>query len=218
MLVIPEIRLTGGRALGPPRRGRRSPDGDPETAAEALEEAGARWLHVLDLDAEREGGPQNVQALHLILKAVNVPVQFEGGIRLMHTAELVLGLGVARVVVSDALTKSERSAGFFFKRLGDRCVARVPAAGTETEQMTLALRLEAEGAPRMIYAGQGKGGLGPDRVERFAGALKVPLLIDLTGVSAWDPRNLSSLKSVEIEGAIVQGTHFGPASEAEPGT
>ena len=96
---------------------------DAESRAIELENAGADWLHIEDTDGEIAGAPQNIESVHRILRAVEIPVQFDGGINLIHTAELVLGLGVERIVIGPALRKTERSPVHFFAKLGERCVA-----------------------------------------------------------------------------------------------
>lgn len=91
--------------------------------ASRWESFGADRLHVHDADADIAGAPQNVQAVHRILSEVSLPVQFQGGIGLVHTAELMLGLGVWRVCIGEALFKTPNAAGHFFSRLGDSAAA-----------------------------------------------------------------------------------------------
>jgi phosphoribosylformimino-5-aminoimidazole carboxamide ribotide isomerase len=67
---------------------------DPIGVARSFEAAGARWIHVVDLDAARRTG-DNLAAIEAVLAAVGVPLQVGGGVR---DASL-LELGVARVVV-----------------------------------------------------------------------------------------------------------------------
>jgi phosphoribosylformimino-5-aminoimidazole carboxamide ribotide isomerase len=73
--------------------------GDPLEQAEAFVAAGACRLHVVDLDAAREGGSPNRATVLAIAAATGVPVQAGGGIRDEASAEALLGGGVARVVV-----------------------------------------------------------------------------------------------------------------------
>jgi phosphoribosylformimino-5-aminoimidazole carboxamide ribotide isomerase len=66
------------------------------------QEQGARMLHVVDLDGAFAGAPKNLDVLKEILAAVEIPVQMGGGIRSMETVELLLGMGVARVILGTA--------------------------------------------------------------------------------------------------------------------
>ena len=76
---------------------------DPVAVAEAFAAAGARWIHVVDLDAARSGEPVNRGVVASIVAAVgDVRVQCGGGVRAMADAEALIAAGVARVVVGTA--------------------------------------------------------------------------------------------------------------------
>jgi phosphoribosylformimino-5-aminoimidazole carboxamide ribonucleotide (ProFAR) isomerase len=84
MILLPAIDIRGGKAVR-----LRQGDFDQETvyAADPLEAAcsfvtaGARFLHVVDLDGAREGEPVNLHHLERIRHELDVPVQFGGGLR-----------------------------------------------------------------------------------------------------------------------------------------
>jgi phosphoribosylformimino-5-aminoimidazole carboxamide ribotide isomerase len=65
-------------------------DADPLDAARRWVDAGARWLHVVDLDGARAGEPVNLDALARIAAALDVPVQYGGGLRSVAAAEAAL--------------------------------------------------------------------------------------------------------------------------------
>ena len=77
-------------------------DDDPVARAVQMAEAGAGWVHVVDLDGARSGRPDNASAVAEIAAAVDVPVQAGGGVRAAATAEAWLAAGVARVVLGTA--------------------------------------------------------------------------------------------------------------------
>ncbi|MGI8793327.1 MAG: HisA/HisF-related TIM barrel protein [Acidimicrobiales bacterium] len=79
-------------------------DDDPVAVARRFESAGARWIHVVDLDASRGGGSNRV-VVELIAKSVGTPVQTGGGVR----DDSLLQVGVARVVVG-SMAVSDRDA------------------------------------------------------------------------------------------------------------
>ncbi|MFO8014618.1 MAG: 1-(5-phosphoribosyl)-5-[(5-phosphoribosylamino)methylideneamino]imidazole-4-carboxamide isomerase [Phycisphaerae bacterium] len=102
MLILPAIDLRGGRCvrLEQGDYDRETVfDADPVAVALRFQEAGARWLHMVDLDGAREGRPQNLDAVARVVRAVGMQVELGGGIRTTETAERVLALGVARVIV-----------------------------------------------------------------------------------------------------------------------
>lgn len=75
---------------------------DPVAQAKAFADAGAAWIHVVDLDAARSGEPVNRPVIGAIAAAVNVPVQTGGGVRSVAAARALFDLGVTRVVVGTA--------------------------------------------------------------------------------------------------------------------
>lgn len=75
---------------------------DPVAQAEAFAEAGARWIHVVDLDAARTGRAANRAVIAAIVAAVPVPVQVGGGVRDEAAAMALFDAGVARVVMGTA--------------------------------------------------------------------------------------------------------------------
>jgi phosphoribosylformimino-5-aminoimidazole carboxamide ribotide isomerase len=109
--LYPAIDLRGGRvvrlyqgdfeketAYGP----------DPVAVAEAYAAAGARWIHVVDLDAARTGTPENRPVIAAIAAAVGpaVNVQASGGIRDQASAEELVAAGVDRVVLGTAAVEN----------------------------------------------------------------------------------------------------------------
>lgn len=77
-------------------------DDDPVARAVEMAEAGAAWIHVVDLDGARSGRPDNASVVAEIAAAVGVPVQAGGGVRTVATAEAWFAAGVARVVLGTA--------------------------------------------------------------------------------------------------------------------
>jgi phosphoribosylformimino-5-aminoimidazole carboxamide ribotide isomerase len=75
---------------------------DPVAVARGFEEAGAQWIHVVDLDASRTGVPTNMGAVEAICAAVHCRVQTGGGVRSIEAAGALLRAGIARVVVGTA--------------------------------------------------------------------------------------------------------------------
>jgi len=102
MLILPAIDLRGGRCvrLEQGDYARETVfDEDPVGVALRFQEAGARWLHMVDLDGAREGSPQNLDAVARVVRAVRMQVELGGGIRTTETVGRVLETGLARVIV-----------------------------------------------------------------------------------------------------------------------
>jgi len=77
-------------------------DDDPVAVARRFDAAGTRWIHVVDLDAAREGGNPNLAIVEAICASVAARVQTGGGVRTVADASERLAAGVARVVVGSA--------------------------------------------------------------------------------------------------------------------
>jgi phosphoribosylformimino-5-aminoimidazole carboxamide ribotide isomerase len=103
--LFPAIDLRGGRCVrlyqGDYDRETVYGD-DPVAQAKAFADAGASWIHVVDLDAARSGEPVNRPVIGAIAAAVGVPVQTGGGVRSVEAARALFDLGVTRVVVGTA--------------------------------------------------------------------------------------------------------------------
>jgi phosphoribosylformimino-5-aminoimidazole carboxamide ribotide isomerase len=77
-------------------------DDDPVRVAREFADAGARWIHVVDLDAARSGVAHNLGVIERICAAVSCDVQSGGGVRSVEAAGALLHAGVRRVVVGTA--------------------------------------------------------------------------------------------------------------------
>lgn len=128
--LIPAIDLRAGRVVrlveGDVARETRYAD-DPLAVAEAFAGAGARWIHVVDLDAARggEGRAGNWAAVRRLVSALGdrVACQVGGGIRSVAAAESWLALGAQRVVLGTALIRDPDLAGPLVARLGATRIA-----------------------------------------------------------------------------------------------
>jgi phosphoribosylformimino-5-aminoimidazole carboxamide ribotide isomerase len=105
MQLFPAIDLRDGRAVrlyqGDYDRETVYND-DPVAQAVAFADAGAEWIHVVDLDAARTGRPENRDSIAAIARAVDVPVQTGGGVRDEAAAHALFDAGVQRVVIGTA--------------------------------------------------------------------------------------------------------------------
>ncbi len=77
-------------------------DDDPVGRAVQMQQQGASWIHVVDLDGARSGRPENAAIVAAIAAAVSVPVQAGGGVRSVETARAWFSAGVERIVLGTA--------------------------------------------------------------------------------------------------------------------
>ncbi|CAB4707325.1 MAG: 1-(5-phosphoribosyl)-5-((5-phosphoribosylamino)methylideneamino)imidazole-4-carboxamide isomerase [Actinobacteria bacterium] len=120
MDLFPAIDLRGGRAVrllqGDYAQETVYGD-DPVALAESFAAAGARWIHVVDLDAARTGDPVNRPVVAAVAAAVRgrAKVQTGGGVRSVADAEALAAAGVARVVMGSAAVKDRTLVASVFR-------------------------------------------------------------------------------------------------------
>ena len=135
MLVIPAIDLMDGKVV-------RLSRGDfatrivysdhPPAFAEAFRKAGARRVHVVDLDGARAGRPVNQETVRAIA-ATGVEVELGGGLRSLEAVEEVLALGVRWVVLGTAAVERLDLVREACRRFPDRVVAGIDARDGEVK-------------------------------------------------------------------------------------
>lgn len=118
---------------------------DPVAQARLFADAGAPWIHVVDLDAARTGEPVNRPVIAAIAAAVSVPIQTGGGVRDDASARALLDAGVARVVVGTAALDDPGWA----RSLAEREPGRV-ALGLDVRGREVAVRGWVEGSGRHL--------------------------------------------------------------------
>ncbi len=104
MKLYPAIDILGGSAVRLVKGdfdAKKVYDEDPLSAARGWIEAGARRLHVVDLDGARSGEPVNLEHLRQIAE-LDVPVQYGGGLRSAKAVKDALAAGAARVILGTA--------------------------------------------------------------------------------------------------------------------
>ena len=131
LLVVPAIDLRAGKCVrlerGDPARETRYDD-DPVARARAFVAAGARALHVVDLDGAFGTG-ENAVALAAICAAVDVPVQTGGGVRTPADVQTRLDAGASAVVLGTLLIEKPEAARAIVVTFGERIVAGIDARG-----------------------------------------------------------------------------------------
>ncbi|MBD8880993.1 1-(5-phosphoribosyl)-5-[(5-phosphoribosylamino)methylideneamino]imidazole-4-carboxamide isomerase [Rhodanobacter sp. 7MK24] len=132
--VIPAIDLRGGRVVrlkqGDYAQQTTYSD-DPRAVAQRYAEAGARWLHLVDLDGARSGSLDNLAVIEAIARD-GMQVQAGGGVREEDDLQRLFDAGVARVVVgSVAIRDPERVAGWLGKLGAERLTLALDTRNAE---------------------------------------------------------------------------------------
>ena len=175
MLIIPAIDLRNGQCVRL-TQGRKETvtvyDGDPVAVALGFQEAGARMLHIVDLDAAfSEPNSRNRQVLGEIIRAASISVQLGGGIRTIQDANTVVELGVTRIVIGTLAVESPETLKTLVEMFGsDRIAVGIDAhdgqvvtrGWEERGEMTalaLARRVAKLGVERVVYTDVSRDGM-----------------------------------------------------------
>lgn len=195
MLILPSIDLLDGKCVRL-YRGRYSESTvyaeDPVRVAAELEKAGARWIHLVDLDAARDSGKPNRSRISEIRAAVSASLEVGGGVRSRRDVEELLAIGVDRVVVGTVLVTQPEAAAAWAEEFGEVIVGAVDAVdgavrikGWEGEgqvrDVDLAASLAGLGIRGVIYTSIAQDGTlaGPDvqATNRVAAASGLPVIL-----------------------------------------
>jgi phosphoribosylformimino-5-aminoimidazole carboxamide ribotide isomerase len=166
MLVIPAIDLRGGRCVrlyqGDFERETVVGD-DPVAMARHWQAAGARLLHLVDLDGAREGRPVHLPLVGRIRAALDIPIELGGGPRTAEDVAAMLAAGADRVILGTVALEQPALVAAMIERHGpDRIVLGLDAregqvatrgwqATSEVAALTLARKMAALGVRTVIY-------------------------------------------------------------------
>jgi phosphoribosylformimino-5-aminoimidazole carboxamide ribotide isomerase len=220
MILLPAVDIRGGRAVRL-RQGRFDDEtvyaDDPLDAARSFVEAGARALHVVDLDGARAGEPASIGHLRRIAGELGVPVQYGGGLRSPGAVRDALGAGAERVVLGTAALTDpdllDRAVADWGERVAvavDVRGGRVAVAGwteaTGLGAVEVIERLGGRGVARFVYTDVDRDGMleGPDldAVRRVAAAVPGGFAYSGGIGSLGDLRALAGLELGNLDGVI----------------
>ena len=134
MYLLPAIDILDGRAVRLAKGDYAKVtvyNEDPADQARLFEEAGASWLHVVDLDGAKSGMPENIAIIERILAKTLLKVEVGGGIRSIETIERLYQAGVSRVVLGTSLVADPAFAEAAIERYKGLLAAGIDAKGGE---------------------------------------------------------------------------------------
>ncbi|MBS0516466.1 MAG: 1-(5-phosphoribosyl)-5-[(5-phosphoribosylamino)methylideneamino]imidazole-4-carboxamide isomerase [Proteobacteria bacterium] len=218
MLIIPAIDLRAGRVV-------RLKQGDYAqetrygfdacTLAADYADAGATWLHLVDLDGARSGAFENLRVIEKIAASERLAVQAGGGVREEDDVQRLLDAGVARVVVGSVAVRAPALVEKWIARHGeDRlCIAldtrcedgiwRLPSAGwTQSEGATLdqlAPRYAVAGAKHLLCTDISRDGMlsGPN-LDLYAQVQRIAPQLSL--IASGGVRDLADVQALRAQG------------------
>ncbi len=190
---------------------------DPLDQARAFEEAGAEWVHVVDLDGAKSGRPDNIGHVERIAGGTALKVEVGGGVRSLDTLARLAEAGAARIVLGTVLVRDPDLARAAVDRYGDLLAAGIDAKageaavegwreGSGAAAEDLARQVAAMGYAHLVYTDIARDGMqtGIDAraYARMADAFGRPVIASGGVASATDIEGLADVAD-GIEGVIV---------------
>ena len=191
---------------------------DPAAQARGFQDAGCKWLHLVDLNGAIEGRPVNGAAVSAILAAVDIPVQLGGGIRNEETALTWLKAGIHRVIIGTmALHEPDLVADLCRRHPGKIAIGidgrngRVAVEGwveqSEMPVIELARHFEGAGAAAIIYTDIDRDGAMQGHnvaaTAALADGLSTPVIASGGVTNLEDLTALKAAAAMGIDGVIV---------------
>lgn len=216
MILYPAIDIRGGECV---RLSQGSFDAvtvyekDPVQAALLWQEAGASWIHTVDLDGALSGRAVNLEVLKRIVRAVKIPVQNGGGVRKMEHVEEKLSIGLARVIIGTAAVKDPDFLARALKEYGPERIAvgidakdgKVATEGWENvsriSAVELGKKMKAMGLKYAVYTDISRDGMlcGPNIPATCE-------MMEQTGLTVIASGGISSMEDLE---ALAQAGVYG---------
>jgi phosphoribosylformimino-5-aminoimidazole carboxamide ribotide isomerase len=226
MQIIPAIDLRAGRVVrlkqGDYAQETRY-DFDPFALSADYADAGAQWLHLVDLDGARSGALENLRVIEKIAASERLAVQAGGGVRNEDDIERLLDAGVARVVIGSVAVREPDKVALWLSRYGAEhlCIAldtrfdagawTLPSAGwTESSGATLddlAPRYAAAGARHLLCTDISRDGMlsGPN-LDLYAHLAQVaPQLALIASGGVRDAGDVRALREQGFAAGVVLG-------------
>lgn len=191
---------------------------DPVEVALGFCRAGARWLHIVDLDGARTGISENRELVIEAVKRASCPVQAGGGLRSLEDVEEVIAAGASRAVLGTVALEDPAALERVCKRYGDRIAVSLDARGGELTShgwtvgsgvpvIDAVERFESAGVGLFIYTDVTRDGTmsGPNvgGLIRLAETTALPVVASGGIGSLEELRSVARLHSLGIRGAVV---------------
>ena len=221
MLLLPAIDLRAGRCVRL-LQGNFSDataySADPVETARGFEGDGARWIHVVDLDAAEGKGKDNLRVIERIRASLTCRLQVGGGVRTIEQARVLLAMGVDRLVLGTMVVRAPREVAQWTAGLGPRFAAGIDArdgsvriAGWTEDaaraDTDVAAGLGALGVRWLVYTNISRDGTlsGPDieRTNAAANAAGLPTILSGGIGSESDVDDVAGRKGRWVAGLIL---------------
>jgi phosphoribosylformimino-5-aminoimidazole carboxamide ribotide isomerase len=222
MILYPAIDILDGSAVRLVKgdfEEKKVYDSDPLDAARGWTEAGAEYLHVVDLDGAKTGAPKNLENLRRIAGELGVPVQYGGGLRSAQAVSDALAAGAARVILGTVAMLDPSVLHTCLQEhgpeqilvgvdvRGGEVVTHGWLQGTDVQARVALDALHERGVRNFVFTNVDRDGMleGPDleEVRGVAQAVKGSLIYSGGIGQLADLERLAGLREASLEGVIV---------------
>lgn len=219
LVLLPAVDVADGKAvrLSQGEAGTETDYGSPVDAAKVFIEAGAEWIHLVDLDAAFSRGSNRELIREVIAQSGSVKIELSGGIRDSESLKVALEAGATRVNLGTAALENPNWTSEVISAYGDKIAVGLDVRGTTLaargwtqeggDLFEVLERLEQSGCPRYVVTDVTKDGmlLGPNiEMLKLVLARTNKPVIASGGISSLDDlKRLRELVPLGLEGAIL---------------
>ncbi len=223
MILLPAIDMKDGRCVRL-QRGEFSTvsqvaDSAVKTAGD-FAAAGAKWVHMVDLDGARSGVRTNFTYIEEVVLQSGLKVELGGGIKSREDVDAVAGAGVSRLVIGSAAVKHPQILEYALARYGDRVAVGIDClnglvrtAGWEEDSglsgLEFAKSMEEKGVKTIIFTDIATDGMLSGPNFSFLAVLQKAVRCDIVasgGVAALD--DVKRLRDMGLYGAIIGKAYY----------
>jgi phosphoribosylformimino-5-aminoimidazole carboxamide ribotide isomerase len=187
---------------------------DPLSVALSFKENGAEYIHMVDLDGALNGEIKNLKTISEVVRTIGIPVELGGGIRDMKTIDMIIGVGVSRIILGTAALKNPDFVKEAVKKYGEKIAVGIDAKNekvavngwldvSSVNYVDFAKEMEKIGVKTIIFTDISKDGTlqGPN-LEQLS---KIKNSVSCNIIASGGIKNIHDLKVINemgIYGAI----------------
>ncbi len=217
MIILPAIDILGGECVrlfkGEYGTARKVAASAVETV-KSFENAGADYIHMVDLDGAKMGTTVNRELFYSLAKMTNVPIELGGGIRNMETVDEYINGGISRVILGSAALKNPDFVKMAVDKYGEKIAVGIDAKNgfvstegwlddSNVDYIEFAKEMQKVGVKNIIFTDISKDGtLAGPNLEQL-GALSKAVGIDITASGGvHNLQDIINLRDMNLYGAI----------------
>jgi len=217
MIFLPAIDLIDGKCVRLSQGDYKKKtlySNDPAGIARSFQDHGAGYIHIVDLDAAKNTGRNNIDTIGKIIQSISIPVEVGGGIRSRDRAAMLFDIGVSRVILGTVIVKNSGAASEIVEEFGVKVAAGIDARdgyvrisgwaeGSGIKAVHLGKKVRDMGFSLVVYTDIARDGMleGPniEGIRTMATETGLPV-IAAGGIS--NLHDIRAVKALEKDGVV----------------